>query len=119
MFGFGATKLIIFNEKRNGKEIKRKKKKGLIDFSYMQMFTLYQLSDKILNIINFSFFFPCRLLPPHPPHLIILFASFSSFFKQGLYIGIRMKIVNKHSIRTAIKHGPAVSESLRWLAWLI
>ena len=55
MFGFGATTLIISNEKRNGKEMKRKKK-GLIDFSYMQMFTVYQLSDKILNVINFSFF---------------------------------------------------------------
>ena len=58
-----------------------------------------------------KFFFPRRLLPPHPPHLIILPASPSSFFKQSSHIGIGTKIVNKDSIRTAIELGPPVSES--------
>ena len=57
----------------------------------------------------FFIFFPYRLLLPHLPHLIILSPSPSSFFKQSLHIG--MKIVNKHSLWTAIELGPPVSES--------
>ena len=56
-------------------------------------------------------YFPCRLLTPHPPHLIILYASPSSFFKQSSHIEIGTKIINKDSIRTAIELGPPVSES--------
>ena len=56
-------------------------------------------------------FFRCRLLPPYPLHLIILSASPSSLFKQSSRMGIETKIVNKGSIRTAIKLGPPVSES--------
>ena len=59
----------------------------------------------------FFIFFPCRLLPSHPPNLIILSAYLSSFFKQRSHIGIGAKIVNKDSIRTAIKLGQPVSES--------
>ena len=84
--------------------------KAWLTFLYMQTFTLYQLSDEILNGSSiFLHFFPCRLLPPHPPHLIMLSASPSSFFKQSSHIG--MKIVNKHSLRTAIELGPSVLES--------
>ena len=36
----------------------------------------------------------------------------SSLFKQSSRIGVRTKIVNKDSIRTAIELGPPVSESL-------
>ena len=56
-------------------------------------------------------FFPCRLLAPHPPHLIVVSASPSSFFKQSSHIGIGMKIAIKDSIQTAIELGPPVSES--------
>ena len=40
MFGFGATTLIISNEKRNGKEIKRKKKKTDRLFVYANVYSL-------------------------------------------------------------------------------
>ena len=84
--------------------------KAWLTFSYMQTFTLYQLSDEILNGSSiFLHFFPCRLLPPHPLHLIMLFASPSPFFKQSSHI--KMKIVNKHSLWMAIEPGQPVSES--------
>ena len=61
----------------------------------------------------FQFFFPCRLLPRHPPYLIMLSASPSSFFKESSHIGIGAIIenINKYSIRMAIEHGSTVSES--------
>ena len=59
----------------------------------------------------FFIFFPCRLLPSYPPHLVILSASPSSFFKQSPHIGIGAKIVNKDPIRTAIELGRPVLES--------
>ena len=74
--------------------------------------SLYRLSDEILNgSYIFLDFFPCRLLPSHPPHLIMLSAFPSSFFKQSLHIGIGTKIVKKDFIRTAIEIEPPVSES--------
>ena len=56
-------------------------------------------------------FFPRRLLPPHPSHLIIHSASPSFFFKQSSHIRIGTKIVNKDSIRTAIELVLPVSDS--------
>ena len=57
-------------------------------------------------------FLRCGLLRLQPLHLIILSASPSSLFKQSSRIGVRTKIVNKDSIRTAIELGSPVSESL-------
>ena len=59
----------------------------------------------------FFIFFHVGYFPLTPPHLIILSASPSSFFKQSSHIGTGTKIVNKDSIRTAIELGPPVSES--------
>ena len=59
----------------------------------------------------FFVFFPCKLLPPHPPYLIILSASPSLFFKQSSHIEIGTKIANKHSPRTAIELGLPVLKS--------
>ena len=56
-------------------------------------------------------FFHVGYFPLIRPHLIILSASPSSFFKQSSHIGIGTKIVNKDSIQTAVELGPSVSES--------
>ena len=86
--------------------------KATFTFSYMQTITLYQLSDETLNgSYVFLHFIRRRLLSPHPPHLRMLSAPPSSFFKQSSNIGIGSKIVKKDSIQTAIKFGLAVSES--------
>ena len=60
----------------------------------------------------FFIFFHVGYFPLIPPHLIILSASPSSFFKQSSHIGIGTKFVNKDSFRTAIELRPPVSESL-------
>ena len=59
----------------------------------------------------FFIFFHVGYFPLIPPHLIILSASPSSFFKQSSHVGIGTKIVSKDSIRTAIEFGPPVPES--------
>ena len=85
----------------------------------METITLYQLSDEILNGSKIILhFFPCRLLPPNSPHLIMLSASSSSFSKQSSHIGIGMKIINKEleppvsesSIKISKFHAPTDSE---------
>ena len=58
----------------------------------------------------FFIFLLSSLLPPHPPNLLILSASPSSFFKQSLNIGIATKIFDKDSIRIGIELRPPVSE---------
>ena len=66
----------------------------------------------------FFSFFSCRLRPPHPPHLIMLSASSSSFSKQSSHIGIGRKMVNKKleppvlksSIKISKFHAPTDSE---------
>ena len=85
----------------------------------METITLYQRSDEILNGSKIILhFFPCRLLPPNPPHLIMLSASSSSFSKQSSHIGIGTKIINKEleppvsesSIKISKFHAPTDSE---------
>ena len=71
-------------------------RKATFTFSYMQTITLYQLSDETLNgSYVFLHFSRCGLLSPHPPHLRMLSAPPSSFFKQSSNIGIGSKIVKK------------------------
>ena len=85
----------------------------------METITLYQLSDEILNGSKIILhFFPCRLLPPNSPHLIMLSASSTSFSKQSSHIGIETKIINKEleppvsesSIKISKFHAPTDSE---------